>query len=251
MNIVNTVRDVFKGKWCLNSDTQSGDISTIQFQIQQLREIDYVKAESIYKCIHKYMNVLYEYLHVVPINPDDRFIKEFTIPESNVSERPICGVLNNKIISCKQLPHLMRKKHTTLLPMMYHALQGYRLLHQICKYEGIEISQFENLQVSVWESTYKNILDENLDTILRGNGKGIIHQYKTQVRKILKVLNQIRFLRSVNSKYCVDGTDDSHIQFNKSMDAVYNHIFRRKDTLVPTGSKQITKKFRRDHRRSL
>lgn len=125
-------------------------------------------------------------------------------------------------MTCKRLPDLRKDNNTNesrMIPMMYHILSGYELLHSVLLFDIQTVDFLENHDPTTWKA---NVLKRSNDIVLfyRNN----IHIYPDGetlfVNRMLQSINNIIFLRDYNTNYCgFSGINDSaHIPFMVQLD---------------------------------
>ena len=240
----------FKDRYCLPPSSSTASISD-EYKLDDLED---EKMDLIYDSITKYAKTLYTFLDVSPPLDNNHigFIDETQVPD-NKKPNPVklCGLdVNNERISCSQLPHLFKKKQTSLIPMMYHALQGYRLLSQLCLSNKKTVREVENLITKKWGYTITQMIDKRLDSILKRNRhRSEQTEYKSTLRKFIIVINQIRFLRIVDLKYCVENDTGKNEEFNSALKKVHTDLIKREGCVLGTGSKNVENIIKNNQRK--
>ena len=237
-----TVIEKSSGKTEIRKIDGSKIIIDVNTELLKLSNLDGSQLDTIYGSISTYIKELIKYIN----NPDFKF-EDLTLNidvTSYTGHKPhdICGLNSRTKVSCDQLHYLRTKNEITLIPMMYHVLQGYRLIYQLCGGTRTKIIEIENMPETQWLEAVKNLIEYSLG-IFRKACK--THEFNVLSKRIRMVIHQIRYLRAVEREYCALTVDGKNDGFNTILEHLHTFAETQSKINLPTGTSTPPKVRRR------
>ena len=196
----------------------------------RLPKINRIRHNKDTSAINDILNHVYHYIDLLVIHLNNRnadFMVTSRISQIKVENIPnrLCGTRSRGLIICETLPYLknttrdnndrvINKDINALIPMMYHVVQGYGLLYTELNLTLSYVSRIENFSVSNWEEEINSLLYQHFSEYLL-NGQSAESQLLSD--NIVKVINKIIYLRSVNNTHCIGKTNKKHNHFTLAL----------------------------------